>query len=105
MKLKKDEQLTDNLDDILKKKQADDLRSVISGGKATAENKKPGAAKKGRQGRPPRSEPAKPCTFLLSLRVIQMMDDHQIGNKSKFIDWLVTEYFKKAPDTSWFGNV
>lgn len=104
MKLKKDEQLTDNLDDILKKKKADDLRNVISGGKAKAEDKKPSVAQKGRQGRPPRSEPAKPCTFLLSTRVIQMMDDHQISNKSQFINWLVTEYFKKGPNTPWFGS-
>ena len=103
MKLKKDNQFADNLDEILKKKKADDLRSVISGGKAESEDKKSAVAKKGRQGRPPRSEPAKACTFLLSLHVIQMMDDHQIGNKSKFINWLVTEYFKKEPKTPWFG--
>jgi hypothetical protein len=102
MKLKKDEQLTDNLDDILKKKKADDLRNVISGGKAKAEDKKTVVKKRGRQGRPPRSEPAKPCTFLLSLDVIQMMEDNQISNKSKFINWLVSEYFKKGPKAPWF---
>jgi len=103
---KRDEQneFTDDVGALLDgNDKAEDLRRIISGGKGTLAESPTQKIRKSRGPGTKKSAPAKACTYILSLRAIKLMEDNLVSNKSKFIDWLITEHFKKKR-TPWFGG-
>ena len=92
MKPKKEQLVTDDLSDIVGKK---DLREVIASGAASVESTTPPMQEKKKGGRPPAEEPTKPTTIAIYLRLLERMsqDVEARANRKEFVNRLIDDHY------------